>query len=277
MKTKTLIPLAAFAVMVISMMQACSNDPAYDDKTISFAQMTASRGYILEGTAADFQADRDLTFLDSASLLVPTLVGNQDVRALQDSIFSLAFDSTGIDHKAIAMAYFDKVAADCGYKAVESTSDSISILACDGFNVVSGAVNSLTPDMLVYCVTCDSYAPRAAHGISTRRYVNYSIADGKVITLSDIFTPRGLKELPEAIARRAGDLVSVFGPTEVTALPSGGNFYVSSAGEIVFVYQQYEVASFAQGIISIPFYPYELSTYMTAGGLHMFGLEQFAD
>lgn len=277
MKPKKLIMPAVIAAAAAVMTQACSDNSAYDDKTISFAQMTAGQGYILEGTAADFQTDRDLTFLDSASLLVPTLVGNQDIRALQDSIFSLAFDSTGVDHKAIAMAYFDKMAADCGYKAVKTDGDSINILACDGFNVVSGAVNSLTPDMLVYCVTCDSYAPRAAHGISTRRYVNYSIADGKVITLSDIFTPQGLKELPEAIARRAGDLVSVFGPTEVKSLPAGGNFYVSSAGEIVFVYQQYEVASFAQGIISVPFYPYELSTYMTAGGLHMFGLEQFAD
>lgn len=259
------------------MFSACNQNSSYDDKTISFAQMTQSRGYILEGSAKDYQTEKDLTFLDSASLIVPTLIGNKDIRVLQDSIFSIAFDTIGVDHKVLAEAYFDKVAADNGYKAVAKDNDSITIDICDGFNVVSGAVNTLTPDMLVYCVTNESYAPRAAHGITTKRYVNYSISDGNIITLGDIFTPQGLKDLPEAIARRATDLASVFGPTEVTALPSGGNFYISPAGEIVFVYQQYEVASFAQGIISIPFYPYELASYMTAGGLHIFGLQQFAD
>lgn len=266
--------IAAAAVVLFC---RCAGTSSYEDKTISFSQLTVSRSYSLEDSATDFQSDKDLTLLDSASMLIPDVVCNKDVRALQDSIFSIAFDSIGADHRKIALDYFDKTASELNYKAIESSDDSISIVACDGFTVISGTVNSLTPEMLVYCVTCDSYMPRAAHGISTRRYVNYSIGAGKVITLTDIFTPEGLKELPGTIADRARDLSAVFGPTEVTAIPAGGNFYISTSGEIVFVYQQYEVASFAQGIISVPFYPYELSSFMTAGGLRMFGLDQFAD
>lgn len=274
MTTKTLRTLPAATIALGIILSACSNNSSYDDTTISFALMTQSRAYTLQGSAADYQADKDLTYLDSASLLIPTVIGTHDVRTLQDSIFSVAFDTTGIDHRQLAERYFENIAAENGYKT--EIADGISINNCDGFDVVSGAVSTLTPDMLVYCVTVENYSPRAAHGITTKRYINYAIADGKVITLNDIFTAQGLQSLPEAIAKRANDLVSVFGPTEVTALPSGNNFYISAAGEIVFVYQQYEIASFAQGIISIPFYSYELCNYMTPAGLHLFGIQHLS-
>ena len=37
------------------------------------------------------------------------------------------------------------------------------------------------------------------------------------------------------------------GSTDITEIPCGGNFYLTPDGEIVFSYQPYEVASYAQG------------------------------
>ena len=45
----------------------------------------------------------------------------------------------------------------------------------------------------------------------------------------------------------------------------------------MFVYKPYEIASFAQGIISIPFYPYELVDYMTAESIDLFNLVDLYD
>jgi hypothetical protein len=45
----------------------------------------------------------------------------------------------------------------------------------------------------------------------------------------------------------------------------------------VFSYQPYEIASFAQGTINIPFYAYELIDYMSAEGIELFNLEDLED
>jgi hypothetical protein len=69
----------------------------------------------------------------------------------------------------------------------------------------------------------------------------------------------------------------IIGATSVSELPADGNFYISSEGEIVFSYQPYEIASFAQGTINIPFYAYELIDYMSAEGIELFNLEDLED
>lgn len=114
--------------------------------------------------------------------------------------------------------------------------------------------------------------PRAAHGMTVKHYINYLTDSGKIITLNDIFTPAGIADLPAIIAKRAADRVAILGPTEVDSLPANGNFYISPSREIVFSYQPYEVASFAQGFINIAFYPYELVSYMTPEAIKYFGL-----
>lgn len=47
---------------------------------------------------------------------------------------------------------------------------------------------------------------------------------------------------------------------------------LAPGGEIVFVYQPYEVASYAQGKIRVSFYPYELVDYMTPFAVNYFKL-----
>ena len=69
-------------------------------------------------------------------------------------------------------------------------------------------------------------------------------------------------------------MVAQLGPTDITALPSMGNFYLDLDGHIVFVYQPCEVASHAQGEIAVPFYDFQLSDYMTAEGSALFGLDK---
>jgi hypothetical protein len=122
--------------------------------------------------------------------------------------------------------------------------------------------------MLVYCVRTESYEAGAAHGITLRRYINFWLeGKGSVITLEKIFTPQGLKKLPERIAEQAEAMSDIIGATSVSELPADGNFYISSEGEIVF----------SQGTINIPFYAYELIDYMSEEGIAMFNLEDLED
>lgn len=264
--------MSFIALCVISILAtSCITKSSYDDQTISFSRVSASRSYTLNGSAEYFDTDKDLFFSDSVSLLVPMLVGNIDVRPLQDSIFKLAFDTTGVDHTAIIDNYFSEISSDLGFPI--SVCDTIAnAYNADGFEVIRGVVTNLSSDLLVYCVINECMMPRAAHGMTVKNYINYLTDSGKIITLNDIFTSEGIADLPAIIAKRAADRVAILGPTEVDSLPANGNFYISPSREIVFSYQPYEVASFAQGFINIAFYPYELVSYMTPQAIKYFGL-----
>ena len=273
MKTSSIILFILSGIT--AMLTSCTTKSSYETHPLSFATISAGKTYRLKGSAKALDHRDDLIFVDSVSLLMPSLVENKDVRYIQDAILKAAFDSTAVDHASLIEDYFEKNAREIGFEAVPSDS-SLNYIQADGYEMIRGYVINLTPGLMVYCVSNYNMMPIAAHGMQTRSYINYSIDTNKVISLSDLFTPEGLSALPSLIAKRAEDNVAVNGPTEITALPANGNFYLSPAGEIVFAYQPYEVASYAQGFINIAFYPYELINYLTPSAVSYFGLSDIA-
>lgn len=251
---------------LLSILSACTTKSAYDTP-ISLAGFSFSKTYTLQNSTEAFESEENLIFVDSVSMLIPILMGNNDLKALQDSILKAAFDSTASDHKSLAETYFTKINSELGFSTVECK-ENVNYIQADGFNVIRGTVINLTPQLLVYCVSNETMLPLAAHGMQLRTYINYSIENATIISLSDIFTPEGITKLPELIAKRAEDRVTVLGPTEIEELPLNGNFFISPEGEIVFAYQPYEIASYAQGCVNIALSPYELISYMTPFGIH---------
>lgn len=252
---------------------AASCSQSADNATIAFDTYQGSATYRLEGTAEEFGDENDIIYADSVSLILPLTLNNCDIEALRDTITSYAL---GVKGKSIAHAintWLQTMADNHGYKAVPTTAaDNVDV--AEGYDFVSGYVSNLTTDLLVYCVRTDSYEPRAAHGITVRRYINFKLdGKGEVITLDRIFTPQGLAKLPARIAEQAEAMSDIIGVTAVSELPADGNFFISSEDEIVFAYQPYEIASFAQGSINIPFYAYELIDFMSDEGIALFGLE----
>ena len=270
MNNKGLFPAGILLAAVT--LGACTSQSAYDKKTLSFAELSMSRTYTLEGSAEKFANDKDWTFADSVSMIMPMLIGNEEIRPLQDSILKIAFDTVGVDHKSIIEHYFSTTTEQTGFMPKESD-NNLTILTSDGYDITTGMISNLSSRWLVYCVQNGHMEPRAAHGMSTRNYINYLISDNMIVALSDIFSDSGLKDLPALIARRAIEQEATFGPTEISSLPANDNFYISAEGEIVFAYQPYEIASYAQGFINVPFFPYELAEHMTPAGLAIFGLD----
>lgn len=271
--THQIFSIPLFALLAVA--QACSTKSETQNLTVSFSTLTGSKTYSLTSSAEAFGIDDDLQFVDSVSLLLPSYIGKNDIRPLQDSIFNAAFDTTAIDYNALLKAHFSNNIAQLGYEA--SLSDTpIDYTHAASFNVVKGFISGLTPQLLTYCVTIESMMPLAAHGMRTRAYINYNIDDAVVLTLRDLFTPEGMTALPALIAKRASDQEHIIGPTDVDALPDNGNFYISQSGQIVFAYQPYEIASYAQGFIDIAFFPYELISYFTPFAIDMFGLNDIA-
>lgn len=272
--TKSTLTLVAALALVAT---ACSDSSK--DATLSFDSYTGSQTSRLEGSAKDFMQDTDVVYFDSVSLVLPITLNDCDVAVLRDTITSYALNVKGKPIRAAIDEFLSATSDAQGYKAVPlSAAQSKGSDLAQGFDIVSGFVVNLTPEILVYCVRNEGYQAGAAHGLTTRRYINYLIKDkGQVITLNTLFTKDGMRALPERIADQAEAMSDVIGATSVSALPADGNFYISSEGEIVFSYQPYEIASYAQGTVDIAFYPYELVDFMTPAAIKLFHLEDLND
>jgi len=235
----------------------------------SFESYSGESTYALKGSAENFKLDKDLVCNDAVSLVMPMTLNGKDAAKVRDSIMTLALNNTDTDVNAAIGKWLTAEAKEFGF---ETEKVDVEASTADGFCHVRGYVTSMTPDMFVYCVTTDTYNPRAANGLSVNEYINYSIADDKILSLGDLFTADGLKQLPALIAGQAENIPAYAGEVNITALPSGGNFYLSDRGEIVFSYAPLEVGPHSLGTVEVAFYPYELVNYMTPKAVNLFGL-----
>lgn len=257
MKMSGIMALVAAAAAVTS----CS--PSADTDSVSFENITLQSDYRMVGSAADYESDVDLDVQCSVDLMMPTKVYDHDIQPLCDSIMSIAVDTVGRADDSTFRAAFRRQAESLGYAVADTT---LSDGNYDGLFSADGKVAALTNSTLAYAITVANYYPRAAHGMYVTRYVNYDIRRGQLFSLSDIITPEGLAALPTILRQTARSMSGFLGSTSITAIPDGGNFYVNCNDELVFVYQPYEIASYAQGVIAIPVEAYRLSDYFTPYG-----------
>lgn len=264
-----------FATVLVG---ACSRQDSSAGQTndTSFQYLAFERAYRLEHSATDYDTDSDLTIGCRASLFVPAMYMGRSVNALRDSVLAVAFDTVSSSAIDAAEAYFRSVGNEIGYTLMpaevdEESADSTSTVLgsldnYDGMVDVLGRMAAVTPRYISYAITSSSYYPRAAHGMYSTYYVVYSADDDAVLSLDDIVTAEGKQALPDMIRRRARALRGLIGVTDIAALPSRDNFYINADGNIVFVYQPYEVASYAQGEIAIMIESYTLDDYLTPAG-----------
>lgn len=269
-KTSTLAIAALAAASIPALLVSCSNGtcsgPASSGNgTLDFKTETYKASYTLKNSAQDYQRDKDVPYNAQATILMPTAVPGEGISVLRDAIMKTAFGNSGADGAAIAGNYFLKTAAESGYTPEATTGDTSSGII-SGETIVNGFIQNATSDILSYGIVNYIYPPGAAHGMSLTRYIVFDIEKGNIVNLTDILTPEGIEKLPAILKERASALEPAIGSTELTALPSGSNFYINTDGNAVFVYQPYEIASYAQGTISIDIPAYSLSGLMTEYG-----------
>lgn len=274
MKPKALRLAATAAITAaIAATPSCKDSSPADNNTIAFSVVNGGATYRMAGSADDLERDSDMICYDTACVVMPTVVFNHDITALQDTILKIAFDTVCPDHREAMLSSFGHSFDELGYDAVKIPTRSDERLNADGLTMVKGEVFSLNGKYLTYCISSYLYTPGAAHGVTNKTYLTYYMPSARIIGLSDLFTAEGLKELPRVIAAKARKMRSQLGPTDITALPDQDNFYIALDYTIVFVYQPYEVASYAQGEIAVPFDPYQLAEYMTPFGQKLFNME----
>ncbi len=271
MKLRLLCGAAATALIFACAVTSCSDKgEAPREHDVAFDLLKSQVAYTLDGSASAFASDSDLSFGSEINMLLPVKAYGNDVAALRDSILKLAFDTVGSDYSALMAAYENAAVSQVGfpYTAIENENDPAAafLSTLDGYTCVQGNVANMTPEIMSYQLILSEYPMRAAHGDYTIRYINYDMNAGKVFSLSDIITPEGLEALPKILKERARTVISVIGPTTLVELPSANNFFINNKGDIVFAYQPYEIASYAQGAVQVKVAPYVISQYLTSYG-----------
>lgn len=276
----------AFVALCCILCCACSSE-ADDQQPVSdsiiFVAFNGKATYSLKNSAADFSTEKDIIFAGESSIMLPTEIFGHDVKPLHDQIMREAFDTVADDPIAAMHSCFRNDALAVGYDLalVDSTSHRgapslepdhlVDSEFADGQAIIVGNIYSLTTKILTYRVSHYIYMPRAAHGMTTNQYITYYLPERRALALTDMFTPESLEQLPKLIAERAKKLKDQLGPTSIEALPANGAYIIDLDGSIHFIYQPYEVASYAQGEIHVPFYPYELQDYFTPTAKAIFG------
>lgn len=270
---KKIYAQALAAAVMAAATVACTHTPA-PKSDIDFVSVKAAGAFSQDGTAEDLEAETDLRIACRLDLLMPSRIYDHDITPLRDTIQNIAFGSP--EGVALIQDFFRRSAEEFGYavtplELTEAAADSIentssALTAYDGFVEVRGYLELLTPKVLSYAINYSSYAPRAAHGMYGTSYVNYDVRLGRMITLEDLFSADGLGALPEAVRKKAIQMRGYIGRTDITSLPAGDNFTLSSDGDIILSYQPYEVASYAQGEIRVPMPAYEVDQYLTPYG-----------
>lgn len=261
---KHILPLIALTAAGVAAMTACCNSDKcnVNNKEVAFEPVETQQAYRLVDSKTVYDGNADLSFNTSASMLVPVKAYGKSMAALKDSIMSLAFDTVAAPRQAME-TYLRSQAAGLGFALADTVVEDKEY---DGMLNVEGAVASLTPKLMSYAVNMSVYTPGAAHGLYATYYVNYDLEAAKTFTLNDIVTPEGRTDLLNELKSTAEEMKAYIGDTELESLPQRDNFYVSADGDLMFVYQPYEIASYAQGMIRIPVAPYAISGALTDYG-----------
>lgn len=131
---------------------------------------------------------------------------------------------------------------------------------------VSGKVISQNSKLIVYEASKFTYMAAATHGLESVSYLNYYIPTNKRLTLFDVLLKskkstilKSLRKQAKIVARNSQCFSY---PNDVTL---SDTFYISSKG-ITFVYQPYEIACYADGIIEITIPKSQLAGCLTSLG-----------
>lgn len=144
-----------------------------------------------------------------------------------------------------------------------ATLKPVDTISSDGNDLSSDETIVRLQDMgdrlLTYHIHYYGFMARAAHGIYSNNYVTYDLKTEKTLALSDVIADTTLlRDVTLKSIKQTYDygIEDLFLPDN-GLLPLPRDFYFQDQ-VLHVVYQVYEIASYAQGMIDAPIYPYML-------------------
>lgn len=226
-----------------------------DLKFESFTYDMIGEDLSVDTTLIESESERLIRFTGQGVL--PQDIGGENIHQLRDSLMRMA-----------------RVEFDDEYRPAPLLLDSIEITglaprdtdAC-GYAYSTLAVTLVTPRVVVWQAYREVYQCMAAHGEIATEYLNYSMTDGRIVRLGDIFVADYRKPLEKAIRAKLREMgvdllvkpyeVGISDQFEIT--PDGVNFS----------YDPYVIAPFSEGTIKVELSTGDLEDILSPEGLRL--------
>ena len=205
--------------------------------------------------------DGDTLFFDNSfSAFWPQIINGKPCPNLQQALLRAMTDSAELDQLDKVTEFLLNPGNYTDYDAnkftpVTQAKDNGKLSTSE----VDVIMQSMTDRLLLYHLGTYSYMAGGAHGIYANNYVTYDLKTEKAVALEDIIADTTLlrnvtfKAIKQTYDYDVDDL---FLPDN-GLLPLPRDFYLDGSALHV-VYQVYEIASYAQGMIDAPIYPHML-------------------
>lgn len=264
------IILLLLAIIAVPTLLSCTGNGTSTGNTT-----TASDGRVInDSTLCQFNnidVDKMYSYVDdegdtlyydnSFSAFWPQIINGKPCPNLQQALFRAMTDSAELNQldKAIDFllnpANYTEIEAD-RFTPVNAVMQDDRKLSTNEIDVV---MQSMNDRLLLYHLGTFSYMAGGAHGTYAHNYVTYDLKTEKAVAFEDVVADTTLLRtaILKAIKNTYNyDKDDLFIPDN-GLLPLPRDFYIEGS---VFhaVYQVYDIASYAQGAIDAPIYPYLL-------------------
>ena len=252
----------ALAPIVVATMCSCgqnslsSPEQEIDSTLCQFSNIKVEKMY------SYYDEERDtLYFNNTFTAFWPEVINGKPCTALQQALLSAMVDSAELNQLDMVTDFLLDPSNYTDYDAkrftpVTSVKDDEGKLSTSEVKVI---MEKMTDRLLTYRLSTNSYLAGAAHGIYANNYVTYDLKTEKAVALEDVIADTTL--LRNTILRSIKqeydyDKDQLFIPDN-GLLPLPRDFFIDDM-VLHVVYQVYEIASYAQGMIIAPIYPYML-------------------
>ena len=221
--------------------------------------------------------DGDTLYFDNSfTALWPEVINGKPCEALQQALFRSMTDSAQLNQLDKVVDFllnpsnYTEVDAKrlVPVKTVRNDENKLST------SEVKIIMESMTDRLLTYRLSTYSYMAGGAHGIYANNYATYDLKTDKAIALDDIVADTALlRTITLTAIKQAYDYAKddLFFPDN-GLLPLPRDFWLDGS-VLHVVYQVYEIASYAQGMIDAPIYPYMLKPEQIKRLYTPYGLE----
>ena len=277
-----------FGLLTISALWSCTNSTSIEG-SISINEEGSDDSTLCQFNNIDIDKrfsyiddDGDTLFFDNSfSAFWPQIINGRPCPNLQQALFRAMTDSAELNQLDKVTDFLLNPANYTDYDVkrftpVTQVKDNGKLSTSE----VDVIMQSMTDRLLLYHLGTYSYMAGGAHGIYANNYVTYDLETEKAVGLDEIIADTTLlrnvtyKAIKQAYDYDKDDL---FIP-ENGLLPLPRDFYIEGSALHV-VYQVYEIASYAQGMIDAPIYPYmlkpeEIKQLYTPYGLELLDLTE---
>ncbi len=259
--------ILTLAAIIMATLFSCGNNSSNleainDGDEVTDSTLCQFSNIKLEKMFSYLDEERDTLYFDNTfTAFWPEVINGKPCTELQQALFRAMTDSAELNQLDKVTDFLLDPSNYTDYeskllvpaKSVKYDENKLST------SEVKVNMESMTDRLLTYHLGTYSYLAGAVHGIYAHNYVTYDLKTEKAVTFDDVIADTTLlrnvtyKAIKQTYDYDKDDL---FIPDN-GLLPLPRDFYFQDQ-VLHIVYQVYEVASYAQGMIDAPIYPYML-------------------